>query len=87
MGLIIVMFILQTVHNIGTWYIQWLGFIDYSDTPDRALDALEVDGTTSVSLRVIGSMLFLMTTLRLAIADSIMVSIHPSLPAHTTNSL
>jgi hypothetical protein len=85
-GLIMVMFALQTIHNIGTWYITWLGFIDYSDAPDQALDTLELDGTR-LSLRVVGSMLFLLTILRLAIADSIMVSTGWQLPANTINSI
>ena len=73
MGLIVLMFSLQTIHMICDWYIIWLGFIYYSNAPDKALDALRVDGTR-LSLRVVGSMEDLLTTLRLAIADSIMVS-------------
>jgi hypothetical protein len=73
MGLIALMFALQTIHNIGKWYITWLGFIYYSDAPDEALDALEVDGA-KLSLRAVGSMFDLLSMLRLAIADSIMVS-------------
>jgi hypothetical protein len=73
MGLIVLMFGLQTIHNVCQWYIVWLGFIYYGDAPDQALDALEGDGAR-LSLRVVGSMLYLLTTLRLAIADSIMVS-------------
>jgi hypothetical protein len=73
MGLIVVMFALQTIHNICDWYIIWLGFIYYSDAPDQALDALQVDGAR-LSLRVVGSMFDLLITLRLGIADSIMVS-------------
>jgi hypothetical protein len=73
MGLIVVMFTLQTIHNIGNWYSTWLSFIYYSDAPDQALDALDLDGP-KLSVRVFGSMFDLLTTLRLAIADSIMVS-------------
>jgi hypothetical protein len=73
MGLIVVMFALQTIHNIGNWYITWLGFIYYSDAPDQALDALEVNGV-KLALRIIGSMFDLLITMRLAIADSIMVN-------------
>jgi hypothetical protein len=80
MGLVVLMLFLQTVHNIGTWYIAWLGFIYYGDAPAQALEALEVDGTTSLSLHIISSILDLLTTLRLSIADSIMVSARPSLP-------
>jgi hypothetical protein len=86
MALIVLMLILQTIHNICQWYIVWLGFIYYGDMPEQALDALELDGTTSVSLRVAGPMLDLLTTLRLAIADSIMVSTTLSFPASTTST-
>jgi hypothetical protein len=86
MGLIMLMFAIQTIDNIGNWYIAWLGFIYYSNAPDQALDALVVDGVTSLSLRVVGSMFDLLLTLRLAIADSIMVSAHLLIIATTTNS-
>ena len=74
MGLIVLMFSLETVRNACNWYTTWLGFIYYSDVPDQALDAFEIDGVISLSLRVVGSMEDLLTTLRLTIADSIMVS-------------
>jgi hypothetical protein len=86
MGLIVVMFALQTIRNIGNWYITWLDFIYYGDAPDQALDALEIDGL-KLSLRVIGSMFDLFTTLRLAIADSIMVSTGWPLPVNVIDSL
>jgi hypothetical protein len=86
MGLIMLMFTIQTIDNIGNWYITWLGFIYYSNAPDQALDALEVDGVASLSLRVVGSIFDLLLTLRLAIADSIMVSAHLLINATTTNS-
>jgi hypothetical protein len=82
MGLIVLMFTLQTIHNVCNWYITWLGFIYYSDVPDQALDALEVGGISSLPLLVVGSMFDLLITLRLAIADGIMVSSHRSLPVH-----
>ena len=86
MGLIVLMFALQTIHNICDWYIAWLSFIYYSDMPDQALDALEDDGTR-LSLQVVQSIVDLLTALRLAIADSIMVSTGWPLPANMTNSL
>jgi hypothetical protein len=73
MGLIGLMFALQTIHIICNWYIMWLSFIHYSDMPNQALDALEVDSITGLPLEVIESILDGLTTLRLAIADSIMV--------------
>ena len=83
MGLIVLMFALQTIHIICNWYTVWLGFIYYSDAPDQALDALKVDGAV-LSLRIVGSIFNLLTALRLAIADSVMVSADHSLPANTT---
>jgi hypothetical protein len=74
MGLILLMFALQTIHNVCNWYITWLGFIYYGDVPDQALDALEVDEARSFVFHVLGSMFDLLTTWRLAIADSIVVS-------------
>jgi hypothetical protein len=73
MGMIVLMFSLETIDTVCTWYITWLGFVYYGNMPDQALDALELDEATSLSLHVVGSMFFLLTTLRLAIADSIMV--------------
>jgi hypothetical protein len=87
MGLIVTMFALQTIHNICEWYITWLGFVYYSDAPDKALDALHVDGVTSLSLQVIEAMNDLLTVLRLAIADSIMVSSPTLLLGSTTNGI
>jgi hypothetical protein len=86
MGLIVLMFSIQTIHNICNWYIAWLGFIHYSHIPDKALNALELDGETSLSLHVFDSMFILLATWRLAIADSIMVSTRPTLPASSTYS-
>jgi hypothetical protein len=86
MGLIVLMAAIQTIRNACQWYIMWLSFIYYSNSPDQALGALEID-ETNLSLFVIGSMIDLLTTLRLAIADSILVSTRLLFPADTTNSL
>ena len=87
MGLIVLMFALQTIHIIGNWYIAWLGFVYYSDAPDQAVDSLKINGLASPSLQGVGSINTLLTTLRLAIADSIMVSTGWPLPANVINSL
>jgi hypothetical protein len=87
MGLILLMFALQTIHSGCQWYITWLGFIYYSDSPEQALDAFQIDPLTTLWLRVAASLGDLITTLRLAIADSIMVSTHLPHPVSTTNSL
>ena len=86
MGLIVLMFVLQTVHSACNWYPTWLGFIYYSNAPDQALDALAVDPLMNLTLQVTGSMNDLLSTLRLAIADSIMVSNHPLFLVKITNS-
>ena len=86
MGLIVLMLALQTIHVICNWYITWLGFIYYGNAPDQALDTLELHGT-SLLLQVVLSMVDLLTTLRLAIADSIMVSTDWPLPANMTKGV
>jgi hypothetical protein len=72
MGMILVIFGLQTVHNTGNWDITWLDFIHYGNIP--ALEALEGGAATSPSRYIVQAILELLTTFRLAIADSIMVS-------------
>jgi hypothetical protein len=73
MRLIVLMFAIQTIVNICYWYITWRGFIHYSNAPDQALDTFEGDDA-KLLLRVIDSVFVLLSTLKLAIADSIMVS-------------
>jgi hypothetical protein len=87
MGLLVLMFTIQTISIACEWYIVWLGLIYYGDAPDQALPALEMDRATSLSLRVLSSIFDLLTALRLAIADSIMVSAHPLFFGKTTNNL
>ena len=86
MWLIVLMFVLQTIHSVLDWYITWLGFIYYSNAPDQALHALEKNGITGLTLHALVSMNILLTTLRLAIADSIMVSTGWPLPANLTDT-
>ena len=86
MWLIVLMFALQTIDMICNWYITWLGFIYYGNAPDQGLDTLEEDGARLL-LRAVNSMEALLVALRLAIADSIMVSISWLLPANMANSL
>jgi hypothetical protein len=71
-GLIALIFLAQTIHNACDWYITWIHFIYHGNTP--TVEALEGDTETSPSVYIVQSMLELLTTLRLAIADSIMVS-------------
>jgi hypothetical protein len=85
MGLIVLMFALDTIVQAFGWYITWVGFIYYDNTPEQALDALENQG--GLSLLIAGSTSVLLTTLKMAIADGIMVSTHLSLPASPIDSL
>jgi hypothetical protein len=80
--LIVLMFALQTIDSICGWYIAWLGFVHYGDNLDQAVSALQVDEEISFSLHVLASMVDLLATLRLAIADSIMVSTSTRLVCH-----
>jgi hypothetical protein len=66
------MFILQAIHNGSLWAQIWLAFINYDEAPDKALSALEGDEMSPTLIAILGMDDFL-TTLRLAIADSIMV--------------
>jgi hypothetical protein len=68
------MWLLHTVYNICLWYIAWLGFIVYGNNPDRALPILETAPLTPTLLAIAG-IVSLFYTLRIAVADSIMVCV------------
>jgi hypothetical protein len=87
MALIVLMFTLQTIEAACNWYIKWLGFIYYDDAPDQALEALEGEAAPNTTVWAVEATINILVTLRLAIADSIMVSTCPSLPSSTTNNL
>jgi hypothetical protein len=78
------MFIVETVQNVCWWYRTWLGFIVYDGTTDLALDALDTVASTP-TLLVLTAMEDLSTTIRLGIADSIMVCIRS--PILVTNQV
>jgi hypothetical protein len=75
MGLIVLMLVLQSVHNIVTWYQLWLGFVYYGSTSDEATAVFQ-GLETAPALVAIAAMEDLLATFRLAIADSIMVHPH-----------
>jgi hypothetical protein len=76
MCLIMVMFALQTVHNIINWYNMWLAFIDYGDNIDGSfLVLLGLDTGTTSSQFAIFAVQELLVTFRLGIADSILVNL------------
>jgi hypothetical protein len=87
MALIVLMFTLQTIESACGWYIKWLGFIYYDDAPDQALEALEGQAPPNTTVWAVEATVNMLVTLRLAIADSIMVSNCPSPPSSTTNNL
>jgi hypothetical protein len=87
MALIVLMFTLQTIESACSWYKLWLGFIYYDDVPDQALEALEGEATPSTTVWLVEATINMLLTLRLAIADSIMVSTCPLLPASTARNL
>jgi hypothetical protein len=74
MILILVMYANQTVVVAINWYLEWLAlFVTYSGSKDQAVIVYDVSEETPLTvLNIIGvSSLFL--TVRLGIADSIMV--------------
>jgi hypothetical protein len=71
--LILLMFTLQTIHNADTWYRDWVAFIKDDGKPKDELLVMENIETTRV-LYATGTLEDLLTALRLAIADSIIVS-------------
>jgi hypothetical protein len=66
------MLVIQTIHNACNWYLMWLGFIHYGGDSEAALFVFEQLDTSMELVRIHGLELIL-TTLRLAIAGSIMV--------------
>ena len=72
MVLIALMFVIQTIRSGCGWYRGWLGFIKLGGTSDDALYVLE-GGEPTPGLITTGAVEDLTATLRLGIADSIMV--------------
>ena len=73
MYLIVLMFALQTIHNADYWYRVWVAFIKDDGNPQHEVIMIENTRTTRV-LYATGTLEDILTTFRLAIADSIMVS-------------
>ena len=67
------MWILQTVHNVCNIYDSWVAFIQYGDTADGTAAVLDGEIITRplVAVDAVGELL---STLRLATADGIMVN-------------
>ena len=73
MGLILFMFLIETIHISVNVYQLWLAFVQYAESPDESIVILKLAASTP-SLLAIGAIDDMLTTFRLAIADSIMVS-------------
>jgi hypothetical protein len=74
MGLITLMFVLQTILHVILWYQAWFAFIKHGNTPDDVLAALVMADPTATNI-AIGTLNDLLGTLRMVIADSIMVRV------------
>jgi hypothetical protein len=74
MGLILLMFFLETILIILDIYQLWLAFARYAESPHEILAILEGDEIDSRMVALVG-MQELLTTSKIAIADSIMVSL------------
>jgi hypothetical protein len=72
MGLILLMFFIQTIHVAVHEYRVWLAFVQYAESPDQSVAILEENLQTPTLLAISG-MQDLFITFRLGIADSIMV--------------
>jgi hypothetical protein len=73
MMLVLIMFILHTIHKAVNWYQAWLAFIFHGD--DVVQGAMIIEGfVITPTLNAVYTMQDLLTTLRLGIADGIMVS-------------
>ena len=73
MILIFVMYINETALVAFNWYFGWLAYVKYSGSNDQALAVFSASDETPLTVLHIFGVTFLLATLRLGIADSIMV--------------
>jgi hypothetical protein len=73
MILILVIYTMETVEQVFGWYGIFLAFIKYRGSDDEALAVFISSPDTPLSLLYMGAVNALFSTLRLVIADSIMV--------------
>jgi hypothetical protein len=73
MVLLLVMYVNQTVQVAFIWYFGWLAYVKYSGSNDQALAVFYSSEETPLTELYITAVYLLLTTLRLGIADSIMV--------------
>jgi hypothetical protein len=73
MVLILVMYINESALAVLDWYCGWLAYVKYSGSEDQAAAILVLSEETPLTMLNINSVTYLLATLRLGIADSIMV--------------
>jgi hypothetical protein len=73
MVLISVMYINQTILVVLRWYLAWLAYVKYSDSNDRALAVILLSENTPLVVFYIAAVETLLVTIRLGVADSMMV--------------
>jgi hypothetical protein len=73
MALILVMYINESALTALNWYLGWLAYVKYSGSEDQAAAIFLLSEETPLTVLYIGGVTYLLTTLRLGIADSIMV--------------
>jgi hypothetical protein len=73
MILILVMYINETVTIALDWYLAWLAYVKYSASNDQALAILLLGDDTPLTVLNIAAVHILLITIKVGIADSIMV--------------
>jgi hypothetical protein len=73
MILILVMYINESALVALNWYMGWLGYVKYSGSEDQAAAIFFDSEETPLTVLYIEGVTYLLVTLRLGIADSIMV--------------
>jgi hypothetical protein len=73
MVLILVMFINESALAALDWYCGWLAYVEYSGSEDQAAAIFMPSEETPLTVLDMVAITSLLTTLRLGIADSIMV--------------
>jgi hypothetical protein len=73
MALILVMYINDTALSALDWYLGWLAYVKYSGSEDQVAALFGLSEETPLTVLYIGAVTNLLETLKLGIADSIMV--------------
>jgi hypothetical protein len=74
MVLILIMYINETALVTLDWYMSWLTYVKYSGLEDQAAAVIVTSEDTPLTTFYMIGVANLLTTLRLSIADSIMVT-------------